>query len=90
MNNLAKRQEFVEIPELLRSEFSGGILTRRILERLDILVDKFNEQANQMDEWREEIIQRLRLPLLDQTVDPDGEYASLLTFFNATGNINWV
>jgi len=47
------------------------------LERLQILVDEMNEQANEMDKWREFIIQRLRLPLLDQTVDPDGEYASI-------------
>jgi len=66
-------QQFVEIPEFLHSQFSGGILTRKILERLQMLVDRMNEQANQLDEWREHVIKRLRLPLLDQTVDPDGE-----------------
>jgi len=41
-----------------------------------------NEQANEMDKWREFIIQRLRLPLLDQTVDPDGEYPSFHSVIN--------
>jgi E3 ubiquitin-protein ligase SHPRH len=71
---MANDQEFAEIPEILHSQFSGGILTRKILERLQTLIDRMNEQANQIDEWREHVIQRLRLPLLDQTVDPDGEY----------------
>jgi E3 ubiquitin-protein ligase SHPRH len=70
---MATEQRFVEIPELRQSQFSGGIITRKFFERLQPLVDQINEQANQMDEWRERIIQKLRLPLLDQTVDPDGE-----------------
>jgi E3 ubiquitin-protein ligase SHPRH len=73
LNDLAAEQEFVEIPEFRQSDFSGGILTRKIFERLQPFVDQMNEQANQLDEWREEIIRRLCLPLLDQTVDPDGE-----------------
>jgi E3 ubiquitin-protein ligase SHPRH len=75
---MATEQQFVEIPELRHSEFSGGIITRKIFERLQPLVDQMNEQANLMDEWREKIIQKLRLPLLDQTVDPDGEYSLAL------------
>jgi len=70
---MADNQAFAEIPELRHSGFSGGLLTRKILERLQIFVDRMNEQANQLDEWRENVIRRLRLPLLDQTVDPDGE-----------------
>jgi E3 ubiquitin-protein ligase SHPRH len=66
-------QQFAEIPEFRQSKFSGGIITRKVFERLEPLVDQLNEQANQMDEWREKIVQSLRLPLLDQTVDPDGE-----------------
>jgi len=67
-------QQFVEIPEFRQSEFSGGILTRKVFERLQPLVDQMNDQANEMDEWREKVIQRLRLPLLDQTIDPNGEW----------------
>jgi E3 ubiquitin-protein ligase SHPRH len=73
LNALIAEQQFVEIPEFRQSEFSGGILTRKVFERLQPLVDQMNEQANQMDEWREKIVQGLRLPLLDQTIDPDGE-----------------
>jgi E3 ubiquitin-protein ligase SHPRH len=70
---MASAQSFVEIPEFNHSEFTGGVLSRNILERLRLLVDLMNEQANQMDEWREQIIKRLLVPLLDQTVDPNGE-----------------
>jgi E3 ubiquitin-protein ligase SHPRH len=70
---MAARQDFVEIPEFQHSDFSGGILTHKVFERLQPFVDQMNEQANAMDDWREKIIEKLRLPLLDQTVDPDGE-----------------
>jgi E3 ubiquitin-protein ligase SHPRH len=73
LNEMANAQQFVEIPEFSRSEFSGGILTYKVFERLQPFIDQMNEQANEMDEWREKVIQRLRLPLLDQTVNPDGE-----------------
>ena len=76
MNDIASAQQFVEIPEFRQSEYSGGLLTRKVFERLQPLVEEMNEQANEMDKWRETIIQRLRLHLLDQTVDPDGEYPS--------------
>lgn len=70
---MANAQQFVEIPEFRQSEFSGGILTRKVFERLQPFIDQMNEQANQLDDWREKTIQRLRLPLLDQTVNPEGE-----------------
>lgn len=73
INEMAEKQQFCEIPEFRQSEFSGGILTRKVFERLQPFVDQMNEQANELDDWREKVIQRLRLPLLDQTVDPDGE-----------------
>ena len=71
-------QQFVEIPEFRQSDFSGGILTRKVFERLQPFVDQMNAQANELDDWREKVIQRLRLPLLDQTADPDGEFSFLL------------
>jgi E3 ubiquitin-protein ligase SHPRH len=88
LNDLITRRDFVVIPEMRQSEFSGGILTREIFERLQTYVERMNEQANQMDEWREKIIQRLCLPLLDQTVDPDGEFDSFLPGTDNLGNIN--
>ena len=82
LNDMVAAQQFVDIPEFRQSENSGGILTRKILERLQPFAEEMNEQANQIDKWREKIIQMLRLPVLDQTVDPNGEYLfikSLLT-----------
>jgi len=73
INNMADKQQFCEIPEFRQSQFSGGILTRKVFERLQPFVEQMNEQANEIDDWREKVIQKLCLPLLDQTVDPDGE-----------------
>lgn len=78
LNDMVDGQHFVEIPELKQSDFSGGILSREILRRLQSFVDQMNAQANELDDWREKVIQRLRLPLLDQTADPDGEFFLLL------------
>jgi hypothetical protein len=84
---MANAQEFVEIPELRHSEFSGGIITSKVFERLQPFIDQMNEQANQIDDWREKVIQRLRLPLLDQTIDPNGEYVGLEKLSNrGSGN----
>jgi hypothetical protein len=85
---MADERLFAEIPEILHSQFAGGILTTKILERLMSLVDQMNSQANQIDEWREHVIQRLRLPLLDQGVDPDGEYLIFRPHLTGTGNTN--
>lgn len=73
LNEIANAQGFVEIPEFFHSKYSGGVLSYNFFERLEPFVDKMNEQANQLDDWREQIIKRLRLPLLDQLVSPDGE-----------------
>jgi hypothetical protein len=88
LDDLVSRQDFVEIPEIRQSQFTGGIMMRKIFERLETLVERMNVQANQIDEWREEIIQRLRLPLLDQTADPVGELPSSLRATNDLENIN--
>ena len=84
-------QLFVEIPEFRQSDFSGGILTRKVFERLQPFVDQMNAQANVLDDWREKVIQTLRLPLLDQTSDPNGEFIQLnAELISILGNIKEV
>ncbi|PTB62804.1 hypothetical protein BBK36DRAFT_1127991 [Trichoderma citrinoviride] len=61
----AGEQSFVEIPELvMKSE--KGIETGNIVDDLEILYDELNEQANLIDEWREQVVQLLLRPLVDE------------------------
>ena len=69
----AKSQQFVVIPEIKYPAFSGGILSRRLLECLQELTESLNEQANVLDQWREELIAKLTSPLIDQNEDATGD-----------------
>ncbi|KAH8174177.1 zinc finger, c3HC4 type (RING finger) domain-containing protein [Sarocladium implicatum] len=65
LSDKASRQTFTEIPELAcRSE--RGIESSRIVDDLEDLYGRLNEQANVVDEWREHLIQLLLKPLLDE------------------------
>ncbi|KAF4629349.1 hypothetical protein G7Y89_g8800 [Cudoniella acicularis] len=61
----AASQAFVELPEF-PSDSPRGIESRTIGEKLDVLAAALNMQANQLDEWREETIQSLLKPLVDE------------------------
>ncbi|KAL6881549.1 SNF2 family N-terminal domain-containing protein [Trichoderma novae-zelandiae] len=70
----AEEQSFVEIPELvMKSE--KGIETGSIVDDLEILYDELNDQANLIDEWREQVVQLLLRPLVDEeeTTETTGE-----------------
>ncbi|EPE33063.1 P-loop containing nucleoside triphosphate hydrolase [Glarea lozoyensis ATCC 20868] len=69
MKKIAKRadsQTFVQIPEFPSNLPKGGLESRRIMEQLDALGVALDAQANQLDEWREETIQFLLRPLVDE------------------------
>ncbi|KAL7625425.1 hypothetical protein AAE478_004645 [Parahypoxylon ruwenzoriense] len=61
-------QSFVEIPEIQFSPFQG-LEIRRILDNFLLLGEALNRQADLIDEWREEIIQMLVRPLVDEEED---------------------
>lgn len=71
MNSITRKaatQSFTEIAELVvRPE--RGIESARVVERLELLYRRLNDQATVLDEWREEVIQLLLRPLVDE----DGE-----------------
>lgn len=69
----AANQSFTVIPEIPTSPPSGGLESRRILERLDSLAEALDAQANVLDEWRETTIEFLLRPL----VDDDSEGAEI-------------
>ena len=70
----ATGQSFTEIPELtIKSE--KGIESGRIVDNLDVLYGELNQQANALDEWREQVIQLLLRSLVDEDdqVETTGE-----------------
>lgn len=66
---MASSESFVTIPELAVPKREVGLESRNLLEQLEELYGVLNEQANQIDTWREEVIQVLLQPLVD---DDDG------------------
>jgi E3 ubiquitin-protein ligase SHPRH len=69
MRTISKRaatQTFVQIPEIPSHPPKGGLESRRIMESLDILAIALDAQANKLDEWREQTIQFLLRPLVDE------------------------
>ena len=61
----ARGQSFVVIPET-KSIKHQGIESRRIMEGLEEVLEVLDDQANQLDEWRENVIQLLLRPLVDE------------------------
>lgn len=58
-------QTFAEIPELVVKP-EKGIESGRVVDKLEVLYDELNKQANMLDEWREEVVQLLLRPLVDE------------------------
>ncbi|VBB75674.1 Putative SNF2 family helicase/ATPase [Podospora comata] len=71
MEHLAHRaaeQNFAEIPEF-KPPSQSGLETSRIVDALTDIGGALDEQANQIDEWREHVIQLLLKPLVDEDND---------------------
>ncbi|KAI9744313.1 MAG: hypothetical protein M1818_002465 [Claussenomyces sp. TS43310] len=69
MRQVAKKassQAFIEIPEFSHGHPKGGIESRRPVEQFLELGAALDLQANQLDEWREQTIQFLLRPLVDE------------------------
>jgi E3 ubiquitin-protein ligase SHPRH len=62
----ASTQSFVQVPEFPSNPPKGGLESRRIMEQLDRLATALDAQANQLDEWREQTVQFLLRPLVDE------------------------
>lgn len=65
ISDAASKQSFAVIPEY-KSVDKHGIESRTVVEDLEILADGLNEQANQLDDWREHVIQLLLKALVDE------------------------
>ncbi|KAK4203745.1 putative SNF2 family helicase/ATPase [Triangularia verruculosa] len=64
----AAEQKFAEIPEF-KPPSQSGLETNRIVEALIDIGVALDEQANQLDDWREHVIQLLLKPLVDEDND---------------------
>ncbi|OAA52024.1 SNF2-related protein [Metarhizium rileyi] len=71
MNKIARKattQAFADIPELTTIP-EKGIESSRIVDNLEVLYGELNEQADIIDVWREEVVQLLLRPLVDEDDD---------------------
>jgi E3 ubiquitin-protein ligase SHPRH len=68
----AQKQAFAVIPES-QAASQKGLESRKIVEALGDICAALDEQANQLDEWREHVIQLLLKPLVDEEEDVTGE-----------------
>jgi E3 ubiquitin-protein ligase SHPRH len=62
----ANDQSFVTIPDIAPLE-AQGIETGTIIGKLDDLCDALNAQAVMIDDWREQMVRDVLVPLLDET-----------------------
>jgi E3 ubiquitin-protein ligase SHPRH len=62
----ATAQTFVQVPEFPSDPPKGGLESRLIMEKLDILASALDTQANVLDEWREQTVQLLLRSLVDE------------------------
>ncbi|TLD16730.1 uncharacterized protein PgNI_02379 [Pyricularia grisea] len=68
----AKKQDFVVIPELT-CDLRPGVETMSIVDRVQVLCETLNDQANWLDEWRERLIGLLCKPLIDEEEEVTGD-----------------
>ncbi|KAH9428097.1 hypothetical protein MCOR27_004311 [Pyricularia oryzae] len=68
----AKKQDFAVIPEL-RCDLRPGVETMSIVDRVQVLCETLNDQANWLDEWRERLIGLVCKPLIDEEEEVTGD-----------------
>lgn len=70
VNNLrykADKQEFVEVPDIDPTSAKGGIESRPHLDNINELSYVLNQQVITLDKWREELVQLLVKPMMDES-----------------------
>lgn len=65
ISDAASKQSFAVIPEYKNVD-KRGIESRAVVQDLEILAAGLNEQADQLDDWREHVIQLLLKALVDE------------------------
>lgn len=68
ITDLAAKQNYAVIPEF-KLDGQRGLESRRILDAQEEICLVLNDQAGQLDDWREHVIQLLSKPLVDEDDD---------------------
>ncbi|KAF2239380.1 hypothetical protein EV356DRAFT_515576 [Viridothelium virens] len=66
-----KQSSFTRIPQIPTIEEVGGIENRKVLQKVDKLVEVLNDQTSQLLKWRSTIVDILLQPLVDEEEGPD-------------------
>ena len=66
VNEKVKAKSTVKIPETSPLKVGGGIESRMVLEKLETMIVIMQNQAAQINEWREKTIELLLLTLVDE------------------------
>ncbi|KAL9095658.1 MAG: hypothetical protein Q9165_002090 [Trypethelium subeluteriae] len=61
-----KQSSFTRIPQISAIEEGGGIENRKVLQKVDRLVEILNNQTSQLVKWRSTIVDILLQPLVDE------------------------
>ena len=90
----ASTQSFVQVPPFPSPPIGqGGLQSRKMVEQLEALGTALDAQANMMDEWREEVIQMLLRPLVDEDegleVTGDGQLSHTIKRLSGVNNVEF-
>lgn len=66
MGRISSSRPFYQLSQILDLPDLGGIEGRKILTMMDNVCDTLNAQAEQLEKWRQKIVDILLLPLVDQ------------------------
>lgn len=66
VNEKVNARSLVDIPEISPLKNRGGIESRTIFERLEHMIVIMQDQATQINEWRDKTIELLLLTLVDE------------------------
>ena len=76
MNRITAKQsagKLTKIPVISPIKSRGGIENRKILDKMDELEELLNLQAQQLEEWRNQVIKILLMSLVDSDEETTGE-----------------
>jgi E3 ubiquitin-protein ligase SHPRH len=66
MHKISSKKPFHQVPLITDLPDLGGIETKKVLDMMDEVSDLLNEQAAQLEKWRQKVVEILLLPLVDE------------------------
>ncbi|KAF2797659.1 ATP-dependent DNA helicase [Melanomma pulvis-pyrius CBS 109.77] len=71
MSRVSSKKPFCQIPRIPDLPDLGGIEARNVLDMIDKISDVLNAQAEQIEKWRQKIVESLLMPLVDEDEGKD-------------------